>query len=141
MTRDLTREEAVAFLSHGTRTGKLATAGRTGPTVVPIWFVVDGDDLVFNTGPESAKARRLRAEPRAAICVDEEEFPYAYVLVRGPVTLIEQAPDLLEWATRIARRYVPGERAEEFGRRNAAPDELLVRLHMERVVAQAGIAD
>jgi hypothetical protein len=33
------------------------------------------------------------------------------------------------------------EQAEEFGRRNAVPGELLVRLVPEHVVALAGIAD
>jgi len=32
------------------------------------------------------------------------------------------------------------DRAEEFGRRNAVPGELLVRLHPERVIATADVA-
>ena len=44
------------FLSTGTRTGKLgyqASGGR--PLVAPVWFVVEGDELVFNTGAGTAK--------------------------------------------------------------------------------------
>lgn len=138
--RELDPAEARAFLMHGTRTGKLATVGTSGPTVVPIWFVLDGDDLIFTTGAETAKGRNLRRAGRAALCVDDERFPYAFVLVRGTVGLEREAPDLLEWCVRIAARYVPAERSEEYGRRNAAPTELLVRLRMERVVAHADIA-
>ena len=48
---------------------------------------------------------------------------------------------MLEWATRIAGRYMGAEPAEEFGRRNAVPGELLVRLVPTRVFARADMAD
>ena len=61
--RDMTHVEAIAFLSEGTRTGKLATTSADGrPHVTPVWFVVDGDDLVFNTWHTSAKAKHLHVE-------------------------------------------------------------------------------
>jgi PPOX class probable F420-dependent enzyme len=135
----MTRDEAVSFLSTGTRTGKLATMGGE-PHVTPIWFVVDGPDLVFTTGGTSRKGRSLLADPQAALCVDSEVFPYSYVVVRGPVALAADASDLVEWATRIARRYVPAEQAEWYGQRNGVPGELLCRLRMRRVTAERDIA-
>jgi PPOX class probable F420-dependent enzyme len=142
MARSLQRDEALAFLAEGTRTGKLALGGGRGPIVVPVWFVVDGDELVFTTGKATAKGRRLRADPRAALCADDEAYPYGYVQVRGTVALAEPAPDeLLPWTTRIAERYVPAGEAEAFGRRNADLDELLCRLRAERVVGLADVAD
>ncbi len=48
---------------------------------------------------------------------------------------------MLEWATRIGARYMGEDRAEEFGRRNGVPGELLVRLTPERVIAERGVAD
>jgi len=135
------RAEAMEFLAAGTRTGKLATASPSGaPHVAPIWFVVDGDDLVFTTNMETVKGRHLRANPRGALTVDRSEFPYDFVVVRGAVDVVELAPDLLEWATRIAERYVPAGRAEDYGKRNAVPDELLCRLRVERIVGQRDIA-
>ena len=133
--------DAMRFLADGTRTGKLATASPTGvPHVAPVWFVVDGEDLVFTTAMTTVKGRNLRANPRAALTVDLSEFPYDWVLVRGPVVVVERAPDLLEWATRIAERYVPAGRASEYGRRNAVPEELLCRLRIERIVGESSIA-
>jgi PPOX class probable F420-dependent enzyme len=133
--------EAMQFLADGTRTGKLATASPTGaPHVAPIWFVVDGEDLVFTTAVTTVKGRNLRANPRAALTVDRSEFPYDWVVVRGPVVVVERAPDLLEWATRIAERYVPEGRASEYGSRNAVPEELLCRLRIERIVGESAIA-
>jgi PPOX class probable F420-dependent enzyme len=129
----MTRGEAIDFLAAGTRTGKLATASSQGaPHVAPIWFVVDGDALVFTTGRDTVKGRHLRANPRAALAVDVEEFPYDFVVVRGGVDIDEHASDLVAWSTRIADRYVPAGRAAEYGERNAVDTEMLCRLRIDR---------
>src|SRR5512142_719077 len=120
----MTHEEAMRFLAEGAHTGKLATASASGaPHVAPIWFLVDGDDLVFTTGIGTLKGRHLRANPRAALAVDREEYPHSFVVVRGPVTVEHAAADLLLWTTRIAERYVPPGLADRYGQRNAVPDE------------------
>lgn len=82
--KEMTAEERRAFLSHGTRTGKLATVRADGsPHAVPVWFVLDGDDLVFTTWHESVKARSIRRDGRMTLVVDEETFPYSFVMVEG----------------------------------------------------------
>ncbi|MEU4483096.1 PPOX class F420-dependent oxidoreductase [Micromonospora sp. NPDC023966] len=142
MAQRMSDEGWRAFVTAGTRTGKLATVRADGsPHVAPIWFVLDGDDLVFNTGRSSVKGRNLARDPRAALSVDEERPPYAFVTVRGPVTVIDDPVESLPWSTRIAARYMGAERAEEYGRRNAVPGELLVRLRAEHVTGFTGIAD
>jgi PPOX class probable F420-dependent enzyme len=141
MPREMTAEEARAFLGHGTRTAKLATSGADGwPHVMPVWFALDGEDLVFTTWGDSVKGRNLRRDPRAAIVVDDEVAPFAFVHIRGRVTLNEDLDELLRYATAIASRYMGTDRAEEFGRRNAVPGELLVRLHPERLIATTDVA-
>ena len=138
--RDMDAAEALAFLAAGARTAKVATASRRGkPLVAPVWFIVDGDDLVFLTTATSAKGRHLHANPRAAAVVEDDSFPYAFVVARGSVTLDDEPPDRLEWATRIASRYAP-DRADDFAARNDAPGETLVRLHLERIRGQADLA-
>ncbi|MEQ0558447.1 PPOX class F420-dependent oxidoreductase [Amycolatopsis sp. NEAU-NG30] len=137
----MSRYQAIEFLTTGTRTGKLATASASGaPNVAPVWFTVDGDDVVFTTGRTSSKGRHLLANPRAALSVDSEEFPYSFVVVRGPVHVDDEADDLLAWNTRLAERYVPPGRAEEYGRRNTGTDIMLCRLRMEHVSAWSDIA-
>jgi PPOX class probable F420-dependent enzyme len=124
------------FLLAGTRTGKLSYLGADGRALVaPVWFVIEGGRLVFNTGKDSAKGRALIREPRVAICVDLEEPPYAFVQVQGVAELSEDPADLLATATAIAARYMGPERAQEFGRRNGVPGELVVRLRPSKVIA------
>ena len=140
--RDMTPDERRAFLLEGTRTGKLAVTRRDGsPHVVPIWFLLDGDDVVFNTHRTTLKGRAIRRTGRLAICVDDERPPYAYVAVEGRATVSEDPGELLDWATRIAARYMGGDLAEAYGRRNGGPGELLVRLAPEWLQAKAGVAD
>src|SRR5262249_2601516 len=90
MPRKMTPEEIRAFLSHGTRPAKGATSGPGGqPHLMPVWFALDGEELVFTTWGDLVKCRNLRRDPRAAIVVDDEVAPYAFFHVRGRVTLSE----------------------------------------------------
>jgi PPOX class probable F420-dependent enzyme len=130
------------FISEGTRTGKLATTRGDGrPHVVPIWFVLDGEDLVFTTGAGSVKAQAMRRDPRICLCVDDERPPFAYVMIEGTASLSEDMDELLRLATVIGGRYMGASRAEEFGRRNAVPGELVIRVKPTKVTALAAIAD
>jgi PPOX class probable F420-dependent enzyme len=125
-------QQAREVLAAGTHTGKLATVRADGsPHVAPVWFVLDGDDLVFTTGADTSKGKALRRDPRAALVVDFEEPPYAFVLVEGRVSISEN--QMLPLSIRIAERYVAPELAQQFGERNAVGGELLVRLHPEKI--------
>ncbi|MEV4428144.1 PPOX class F420-dependent oxidoreductase [Streptomyces sp. R-07] len=141
MTR-MSEEQWRAFVSEGTRTGKLATVRDDGsPHVVPVWFLLDGDDLVFNTGKDTVKGRNLARDGRVSLCVDDDTPPFAYVSLRGHAELSEDPVELRHWAARIGARYMGEDRAEEFGERNAVPGELLVRVSIEKVIAESGVAD
>lgn len=141
MARPMTSEETAAFLSSGTKTGKVAWVAKTGhPHVAPIWFVLDGDDIVFMSGVNTGKGLALARTGRASLVVDLEEPPYAFVKIDGSVTVTENHPDLLEFSTKIGGRYMGEERADEFGRRNATPNEVLIRLTPDRVTALTDVS-
>lgn len=138
----MTADETRAFLLAGTRTAALATVRADGrPHVAPIWFTLDGDDLLFNTGQDTVKGANLRRDGRVALMVDDEEPPFAFVSIEGDVSLSEDLDTMRYWATRIAARYMGEDQAEAYGRRNAVSGELLVRLHPTKIVAMSGIAD
>jgi PPOX class probable F420-dependent enzyme len=140
------RDEWLAFAMHGTRTGKLAVVRKDGsPHIAPIWFLVDaaddGDYLVFTSDGSSVKTHALRRDPRIALCVDVDEPPFSFVQFRAETTISEDLDELREWATRLGARYMGADRAEEYGKRNAVPGELLVRARITNVVARAEIAN
>ncbi|MBO1332347.1 PPOX class F420-dependent oxidoreductase [Streptomyces sp. VRA16 Mangrove soil] len=141
MAHKMTDEEWRAFVSEGTRTAKLSTVRADGsPHIAPVWFVVDGDDIVFNTGKDTVKGRNLARDGRVALCVDDERPPFSFVTIQGRAELSEDPAALLDSATRIGGRYMGADRAEEFGRRNGVPGELVVRVRVEKVVALGGVS-
>ena len=131
----ITDPQVRAFLTEGTRTGKLSFLSPSGhPLVTPVWFVLEGDTLVFNTGRDTAKGRYLARDSRVSLCVDLEAPPYAFVQVQGDAELSEDLDELVRTATMIAARYVGAEQAEEFGKRNGVPGELVVRVRPTKVL-------
>jgi PPOX class probable F420-dependent enzyme len=138
----MTPDEYRSFLLHRTRTAKLATVRADGrPHVAPVWFVMDGDNVIFTTWHATVKAMNLRRDPRVCLCVDDEAPPFSFVQIEGTATLSEDLDDLRHWATRIAGRYMGADQAEAYGRRNGVPGELLVRVTPTRILAQKNIAD
>lgn len=135
-------DDALAFLSEGTRTGKLGFLASDGrPLVAPIWFIVDGQQLVFNTAKTTAKGRALSRDPRVVLCVDDQSPPYSFVQVQGIVSTSEDVDELYDVARRIGGRYMGADRAEEFGRRNGVPGELVVRITPTKVIAAFDVAE
>ena len=86
-------------------------------------------------GKGQVKGRALARDPRAALCVDLEEPPYGFVQVQGEAEISEDPGELVRTATAIAARYMGQDRAEEFGKRNGVPGELVVRLRPTKVIA------
>ncbi|OMB81628.1 PPOX class F420-dependent oxidoreductase [Mycolicibacterium conceptionense] len=135
-------EDVIAFLSEGTRTAVLGWVAADGrPLAAPVWFVVDDGELVFNTGRETAKGRALARDPRVVMCVDDSNPPFAFVQVQGVAAISEDPHELLDTATRIGGRYMGADRAEEFGRRNGVPGELVVRVRPTKVHAAFDVAE
>jgi hypothetical protein len=139
--KPMSDDERRAFLSEGRRTAKLATLRSDGsPHVVPVGYVLDGDDWVLMTSADSVKGRNLRRDPRVGLCVDEID-PHAFVSITGVATLSEAPEAMLQWATVLGGRYMGADRAEELGRRNAVPGVLLVRVTPTHTTAIARITD
>lgn len=135
-------ERVVSFLLAGTRTGMLGYLAADGrPLVAPVWFVVDDSQVAFNTGRDTAKGRALARDSRVVICVDDPHPPYSFVQIQGVATLSDDPQDVLDIATRTGARYMGVDRADEFGRRNAVPGELVVRVRPTKVVAGFDISD
>lgn len=131
----MTEPERREFLLEGTRTAKVATVMADGaPHVMPVWFVLDGDRIVFMTGRGSVKGRDLSRDPRVSIVVEDDTPPFAFVHVRGRARISEDLDAMLQFATAIGARYMGADRATEFGLRNAVPGVLLVSVSPERII-------
>jgi len=123
------------------RTAKLAVTRVDGsPHVAPVWVDLDGDTIVFMTSANTIKGRSILRDGRVALCWDDERPPFSFVTITGRVTTSTDPDELLRWGTRIGGRYMGEDVAAEYGRRNAVPPEMVVRLVPERVVAKVDVA-
>jgi len=144
--------ELLAFLqSVPPHTALVSTVRADGrPHIAPVWYLLDtstadGDnplgEIVFNTGEDTVKGKTLRRDPRVAICVQDERPPHSFVTIDGVATLRDEPSELLRWASLLGGRYMGADRAEEFGRRNGVPGELLVRVTPVHIAGLADLAD
>jgi PPOX class probable F420-dependent enzyme len=148
----MSRDELVALLtSVPAHTAKLATVRADGrPHVAPVWFALDQStaaadspvgDIVFNTGRATVKGRALQRDPRVGLCIDDERPPFNFATLEGVATLSEDLAEVAHWAAVIGGRYMGADRAEEYGRRNGVPGELLVRVRPTHIVSGADLAE
>lgn len=74
------------------------------PRVVPIWFHWTGEEIVMAGPPDAPKMDALRANPRVALTIDGDTWPYKVLLLRGKaqVDIVDGVP---EEYTAAARRY------------------------------------
>jgi PPOX class probable F420-dependent enzyme len=122
------------------RVGVLAMGrdGGAAPLLAPIWYLYEpgGPFRIYMSG-SSAKARRLRAEGRASICVQAEDRPYRYVTADGPVT-VEPLGDRTHDALReVASRYLGEAAGAKYADSYSPPDEVVVTLTPQRWRAES----
>jgi PPOX class probable F420-dependent enzyme len=129
------------FLNEGTRTGVLVTLRASGrPHAVPVWYALDGDDIVLFTGADSVKGKAMRANPQVSLVVDDDQPPYSFVSVEGTASLSDDPVELRRCATIISERYLPPEQAAQFVEYSAATGNILVRIKATHVIAQDRVA-
>jgi PPOX class probable F420-dependent enzyme len=135
-------DEWRAFLEAPVRPGLLATVRADGrPHVAPVWYALDGDTIVFNTGTDTVKGRNIRRTGQASMCVQEDRPPFGFVTVSGRAEWSGELAEVRRWAGIIGGRYMGADRADEYGDRNGVPGELVVYLHPEQVAAAKEIAN
>ena len=124
------------------RTAKLAVVRADGsPLVAPVWAEVDGDDIVFLTSADTIKGKAILRDPRVCLCWDDERPPFSFVTIHGTATTSTDPIELLAVATSTAGRFMGAEHADAYGRRNAVPPEMVVRVTPTRIIAKRDIAD
>src|SRR5215469_4170914 len=116
-------------LATPARTAKLAVVKADGsPHVAPVWVDLAADQVVFMTSADTLKGKALLRDRRVSLCWDDERPPFHFVTIAGTAELSTDPLELEYWATRIAGRYMGEEHAAEYGRRNAVPPEMVVRV-------------
>jgi len=84
-----TNEKFLAIL-QGPYTGVLTTLFADGsPQSTPVWFLLDGDDILFSTTAGAQKLRNIAGDPRSTFAVYDPTDDMSYVEVRGGIEISE----------------------------------------------------
>jgi PPOX class probable F420-dependent enzyme len=92
-----------------------------------VWAKTDGDDVLFSTIKGRRKYANLSRDPRVSALVFDAANPYAYVEVRGTVTITDDPS--AELINELALKYT----GQPFGIR-PGEQRVIVRIIPDRVV-------
>ena len=74
-------------------TASLTTIGPDGaPHTAPVWFLLDGSEILLSTFEGMQKHRNVERDPRVSLCLVDPDEPMRYVELRGSV-VVEDDPD------------------------------------------------
>ena len=81
------------------------------PRVVPIWFDWNGQELVLGTPPNSPKVGALTKNPKVALTINGETWPYKVLLIRGTAQ-VETIDGVVPEYAASAKRYFGEEQGQ-----------------------------
>jgi PPOX class probable F420-dependent enzyme len=121
-------EEREQFLA-GLHVAVLSVAARgRGPLAVPVWYDYQpGGQVSVITGRSSRKGHAIAAAGRMSLCAQDENPPYRYVSVEGPVVIEELD---LDERLAMARRYLGTDGGDRYVAANPDPDGENVMIRM-----------
>lgn len=102
---ELLNDPVARVLLDSVNPARLAYTWTDGsPRVVPIWFHWTGDQFVLGSPPKAPKLKALAADPRVALTIDDNAWPYKVLVVRGRAD-VELAGDVSPEYEMAATRY------------------------------------
>jgi predicted pyridoxine 5'-phosphate oxidase superfamily flavin-nucleotide-binding protein len=127
--------EAIRNFLETPRVAYLSTIDLQGyPHSVPVWFALDGDEIVSSGVKSRARARHILVNPKGAITIGGNMGDAEGYLIKGIFKIEEDSTHALR--NLIIGRYVQGEALEQFlARMDAVPEERIIfRLTPAKVI-------
>ena len=112
----------------------LGTISRSGaPHLTVMWYLLDGDEIVFNTKAGRKKESNLSRDPRVSLLV-YDSGGYKYLRIDGKVRIITDPQVAHADIARLAHRYHrDGDAAERAIARFKTEERISYRLSTDRV--------
>jgi len=124
----------VRIFLQKSRIARLATIGVDGyPHIVPIYFMLDGDDLIFGSDRNNRKVKNVLSNPKGAVVIGGERIAdEAGYMIQGDLSIEDDMDHAV--TRRMLYRYETKEEAE----RNLAEwknsDIVLIRIKSKTVI-------
>jgi PPOX class probable F420-dependent enzyme len=58
-----------------------------GPHMSPVYYALDGDDILISTTASRWKAKAIRRNPKISLCIMGEAMPFPYLLLYGSAVI------------------------------------------------------
>ncbi len=83
----------------------LATVSLRGrPQATPVWFALEGNQILINTSAGRVKLRNIEANPNVALTIVDPQNIYTYVQIRGKVVKFDREHGARD-IDRLSMRY------------------------------------
>lgn len=93
-------------------TARVSTIDANGyPHTVPVWFALDGDEIVIISVSDTAKVGHIRANPKGAVTIGGDPGDGGGYLLKGEFTIEPDPDDVL--VRRMVYRYEAPDKAEQ----------------------------
>lgn len=102
------------------------------PHTVPVWFMLDGEELVIFSIRDNRKVKNVLVNPKGGIAIGGDPVGSPCYLIDGDL-VVEDDRDQ-EMAARITRHYEAPDKAEEYLQAWQNEDFVVLRLKPRRVV-------
>ena len=102
------------------------------PHSVPVWFMLDGDDIIFITERGTRKVQYALRNPKGAVVIGGDTGDDAGYLIKGDLSL-EEDPEHA-WTRVVTYHYEEEERAARDVAAWAVLDMTVLRLRVRRVI-------
>ena len=108
--------------------------GKGAPSLTPVYYALDGDDIVISTTAARYKAKAVRRNPDVALCVLGEQQPFPYMTVYGHGTIEEQgAVDvMMKVGERMTGNPIPEAARPAVEQRAKDEGRVVLRVRIER---------
>ena len=117
----------------------LGTINKSGsPHMTVMWYLLDGEEIVFNTRAGRVKDRNLKRDPRVSLLVYSDDG-YSYLRIDGRVRTITDQATAQNDIRRLALRYYGDESRVERAMRESfgTQERISYRLPTTRVSGSA----
>ncbi len=135
VTDSLFDEAARAFLQKPLIARVSVIDGDGYPHTVPVWFMLDGNDVVIISVRETRKVAYALENPKGAVAIGGDPADDGGYLIKGDFA-IEPDPDDA-WTRTLTHRYEEPEKAEQDIADWADLDMIVLRLKPKRVIKVA----
>lgn len=113
--------------SEKPRLARMSTIDADGyPHTVPVWYTLDGDDIIITIPRSTAKMRHIEANPKGCITIGGEAEDGGGWLFKGEFEI--DADDAWPWLEKMTYHYESAEQAAKDLNDWADIDMVLIRM-------------